>query len=316
MRSLFVPSAAAVLALAAPASGQDADAETPLPPGLPQMDIHLASLSWSADGTPAIGAFENVTGQAGYENQPFFTPDGSAFLYSRETAAGGVDIWRYELATGRHTAVLETPDANEFSPTVPFTDESRILTLRQDEDGVQNVYVYAPQEEDSFAPLLDLDPVGYFGLGAQGQALAMFVLGEPHSLQVFDFAAEDLWTAHQDIGRAILASPNEHDIYFTAARADGGYAVMRLDPALRSAAPLFALPGETQDFALHADPSGAEVGGFFVAFEGAVHYRAVDDEAWRPVADLTAAGLEGATRTAVSPAGDWLAVVAAEPGDD
>lgn len=304
------------LALSATAIAQDAAPEEPPPPGLPRMDIHLAEVTWSEDGTPSIGAFTNATDSPGYDNQPFFTPDGSAFLYSRENEAGGTDLWRYELATGETAPLLLDEEANAFSPTVPFTNEAHVLFLRQDAEGTQNVYVYAPEEDAAPAPLLDIHPVGYFALGAGGSSIALFVLGEPHELQVVEFDTGERWTAHADIGRAILSSPNQRDIHFTATRADGGYALMRLDPRLRSATPLFAMPGDAQDLAIHADASGTAIAGYVAAHDGALLYRGVADEAWRPVADLAAAGLEGATRVALSPSGDRIAVVAAEPDRD
>src|SRR5688572_31223229 len=73
------------------------------PAGPPATDVFLADLS-NAGGKWAVGKPSNISNSTGYDNQPSFTPDGSALLFtsargSVESACGKpqTDIYRYEI---------------------------------------------------------------------------------------------------------------------------------------------------------------------------------------------------------------------------
>lgn len=51
----------------------------------PSTDVFLAELSIK-DGTIAVGKPENISNSPGYDNQPFFTPDGRAILFTSDRA--------------------------------------------------------------------------------------------------------------------------------------------------------------------------------------------------------------------------------------
>ena len=75
-------------------------------------EVFLASLS-TRDGKVEIGKPVNISNNAGYDNQPSFTPDGAAVLFTSvrgdrkpdpaNSAATGSDIYRYDIATGRRS---------------------------------------------------------------------------------------------------------------------------------------------------------------------------------------------------------------------
>ena len=82
-------SAAVLLALlAAPLAAQ-------APPG---TDIFLIPLSGTG-GTLKTGVPRNITARAGYDNQPFFSPDGRSLYYTSQRE-GQTDIYRYDLGAG------------------------------------------------------------------------------------------------------------------------------------------------------------------------------------------------------------------------
>jgi len=76
----------------------------------PNTDIFLAPLSRRGDSL-AVGAAENITHRAGYDNQPAFLPDGSALLYTVIGADAQADVWRYDIKTRRSTRVTVTPES-------------------------------------------------------------------------------------------------------------------------------------------------------------------------------------------------------------
>src|SRR6185295_10668318 len=92
-----------------------AQAPAPAPP--PDTDIFLAPLT--RDGPAlSVGSPVNITSSPGYDNQPFFTPDGRQVLFtSIRGGATQTDIYAYDL-TGKNTVRLTATAEGEYSPTV------------------------------------------------------------------------------------------------------------------------------------------------------------------------------------------------------
>src|SRR3954453_14143817 len=81
----------------------------------PDTEIYLAPLSRAA--TVSVGAPVNITNSPGYDNQPAFTPDGAAILFTSIRGGTQTDIYRYDITSARTTRVTSTPEG-EYSPTV------------------------------------------------------------------------------------------------------------------------------------------------------------------------------------------------------
>ena len=75
--------------------------------GRPSTDIWLVTLQ--GPGVPKVGRAENLTQRLGYDNQPSFTPDGRAILYTRIEGDGPSDIFRLDLATRESVNLTRTP---------------------------------------------------------------------------------------------------------------------------------------------------------------------------------------------------------------
>ncbi len=301
---------ASLYAATAFAQSADEDVEEAPPPGLPGMDIYLAPLTWDEAGAPSLGEFANATDRAGYDNQPFFDRDAAAFFYSAETDDGTTDIFRYDIETGERQAVIVTPGVGEYSPQRPPNAEEHVTVVRQDEEGVQNVYISAPLEA-AYTPVLDLDPVGYYAWDESGGAIVMFVLGEPMTLQSFDFDTLETSTVFENPGRSIHALPGG-GVMFSAPREDASAAVYSLTVDDGESEYLFDLPGEAQDFALVRNDDGDGLTGAFAADAGALYFLPAGEAEWREVAELSAHGIESATRIAVSADASWIAIVGAD----
>ena len=57
-----------------------------------------------ANGAIEIGPAVNITNNPGYDNQPFFTPDGRSVLFTSVRGPAGTtqtDIYRYDIASKR-----------------------------------------------------------------------------------------------------------------------------------------------------------------------------------------------------------------------
>ena len=106
-----------------------------IPPGPLATDIWLADLHWETSGPPAVGEPTNITQRPGYDNQPFFVPDGSGFWYTAvDQHDGQADIWRYDLGSG--TVARVTASNRGLNSGSPFAcrpgPSSRCLTSNRD----------------------------------------------------------------------------------------------------------------------------------------------------------------------------------------
>jgi len=92
------------------------DADEPKKLELPECDIFLFDFSES-DGTVTISNARNVTKRAGYDNQPWFTPEGKSFLFTANHAADRTDVFEYFIESGETKRVTDSP-SQEYSPQI------------------------------------------------------------------------------------------------------------------------------------------------------------------------------------------------------
>jgi Tol biopolymer transport system component len=285
----------------------------------PSTDIYLAALS-VANGELRVETPRRLTTHAGYDNQPTFTPDGSALLYTsvrevqadtyRYTQDGSVrevqaDTYRYTFADSTHRAVTNTP-TSEYSPT---PHEEGFSVVRVEEDGTQRLWQFDAEGTEPSLLLPNIQPVGYHAWVAPSR-VALYVLGDPATLQLAELDAETADTLARDIGRSMHRMPGRSaTISFTQYTSDSTSSIQLLDTAAMTTEPIV----ETRaggDF--HAWTPDGRV----LMAEGSVLYQYDPDgaEDWQRVADLSP--LRDITRLAVSPDGRQLALVAAEPASE
>ena len=97
----------------------------------PATDIYVADLR-VVDGRVQVGPLVNVTARPGYDNQPFFLPDGRAFLYTSIREDSQADIYRYDLERATSVRLTATRES-EYSPT-PLPDGRGFSTVRVEAD--------------------------------------------------------------------------------------------------------------------------------------------------------------------------------------
>jgi hypothetical protein len=282
----LAPTIVALLALRPPATAQ-----------APGTDIYLAPTS-RVSGTLTIGPAANVTHRPGYDNQPSFLPDGAAFLYTSIREDGQADIWRYDIASGTILQVTATPES-EYSPT-PLPSGAGFSVVRVERDSTQRLWAF---NGDGSAPrvlLADVQPVGYHAWSDRGD-VALFVLGSPPTLQLVPAGATGGIVVARDIGRGLQRVPGERFVLF-AQRDSVGYVISRLDLDDHTVTAVIRAP--LNDFFAYAD-------GALLAADSTrlLSLRPGVDATWLPVADLAARGIHHVTRIAVSPRGDYVALV-------
>lgn len=269
-------------------------------------DIYVLALTLRG-GQVELGRPRNVTARVGYDNQPTFTPDGAQLLYT-SARDGQADSYAYDLASGR-TVRLTTTAVSEYSPTVT-PDGAAISVVVVEPDSTQRLWRFPRGGGAAALVLRDVRPVGYHAW-ADSSTLVLFVLGSggtPATLQVADVRtgrAEVVASApHRSLQRMA-----DGRVSVVLRDADSTRWLAAVDARTRRIERLVRAPdgGGEYDHAWLPDGSALMAGG------GPVYRWAPGTSTWTRVATFPAS-LRTPTRLAVSPRGDWLAVVAEEPG--
>jgi hypothetical protein len=264
-------------------------------------DIWVVSVS--ATGTSAtFDTPRNLTRRPGYDNQPTFTPDGAAVLFTRIEGDGPSDIWRAPLSGAVATRFTRTDVESEYSATV-MPDGRGISVIRVEADSTQRLWAFGWDGMPSRVILPALKPVGYHVWVGEA-AIGAFVLGEPNALVLIDPRTERVDTLARGIGRAFARVPGREA--FTFIHFHGDTAVVgEVDTRTRAVRRVAVAPpgGEYHVWT----PSGQ-----LLLSAGSRIYRWTGTQ-WDVAADFAAFGVSGITRMALSPDGTQLAFVATEP---
>jgi len=293
------------LALLALASTVNSQTPTPSPTpsaAPPSSDIYLISVK-THNGEMKFGAPLKINSATGYNNQPFFLPDGRSILYTsiRDKQA---DIYRYDIHGGATTQVTNTPES-EYSPTL-MPDGKSISVVRVEADGTQRLWKFPLAGGVPSLILEKTRPVGYH-FWIDNHTLALFILGtngKPNTLQIVDVATEKAEVIVDNPGRILRRVPHQNKFSFVHKIADKEWSIKAFDLKARTSASLIAtLPG-VEDYAWL--PSGtllmAKDSKLFAVVP-------LTGKTWTEVADFSA-GLKGITRIAVNANGDRIALVA------
>ncbi|MEP6690634.1 MAG: hypothetical protein ABJD07_05720 [Gemmatimonadaceae bacterium] len=268
----------------------------------PSTDIFLATLAVRGT-TVTVGTPVNITHRDGYDNQPSFTPDGRAILYTVR-ADSQTDIWRYELASKAATQLTHTAES-EYSATVT-PDGRGFSVIRVERDSTQRLWRFAMTGEHPALVLANVKPVGYHAW-ADDSTLVVFVLGRPSTLQRVSVRGGEPVVLARDIGRALQRIPGQHAISFVQSDSAKGAWIERLDVATGTVTPIAPLPEGSE---YHAwTRSGA-----LLATQRAtiVRWNAAT-KTWSIVATFADPALGKVSRIAIGPHDDMIAIVA-EPG--
>jgi WD40-like Beta Propeller Repeat len=284
----------------------------------PDTEIYLAPMK-TVNGAIEIGPAVDITNNPGYDNQPFFTPDGRGLLFTSVRGPGvtQTDIYRYDIAAKRISQVTATPES-EYSPTISPAGNLSVIRVELDADKTQRLWQFTADGRDPRPVLETIKPVGYHAWADAG-SLALFVLGQPATLQLADTRSGTAVTLATDIGRSLQRIPvaggaaaGTVAISFVQRERTGdgvSLVIKELNPSTRAISVLTpAVPGSTEaDCAWTPD-------GTLLMVKGATLYGwRRGQSGWKEVVSLERLGLSGVTRLAVSPQGDYLALVGRPP---
>lgn len=235
----------------------------------------------------------NISNNPGYDNQPSFLPDGSAVLFSSQRDGKQMDIYRYTIATKTLTQLTHTPEG-EYSPLV--TPDGRTFSvIRTEADGTQRLWRFDLDGTNPRLVLENIKPVGYH-VWIDATHLALFVLGQPATLQIADTTTGTAQIVDSRIGRALQRNPKNGRVTYVV-KPEGGdhWMVKEIDPKTREIATLTETPDNNQSEDLAWDPSGMLLMGSGTTLMGWK-----PGQAWTRVRDFSNAGISRITRMAIA----------------
>lgn len=267
----------------------------------PASEIFVASLDARGDALK-VGSPSSITTWRGYNNQPSFLSDGRSLLYTSIRADGQADIYRHDLRTGQSVRLTETNES-EYSPTL--TPDGRFFSvIRVERDGTQRLWKFPLGGRGQPSLVLErIKPVGYHAW-IDARRLALFVLGEPNTLQLADTRTQQAQTLAQNIGRSIHRIPRQTRVSFVHKVSDSEWLIKTFDPRTRETKTLVRTLPASEDYAW--TPRGL----LLMAKDSKLfQLDPARGGEWREVADFAASGIQRITRIAVSPRGDRVAFV-------
>jgi len=267
----------------------------------PATDIYLVELT-EREGAVKIGKPVNITAREGYDNQPSFMRDGRFVLYTSIREDTQADTYRYNIADGSTKRVIQTTES-EYSPTIT-PDGKYFSVIRVEKDSTQRLWKFPVDGGEPSLVLENIKPVGYH-VWMDEQTLALFVLGNPNTLQIVEVGTEKAETVATNIGRSLHRRPGQEKINFVRKLSDGNWMIEEMDIRTRKITSLIKTLPASEDFVW--TPSGT----LLMAKDAKLYsWNPEKDKDWQEVSDLSGYGIKSITRLAVNPQGDRLAMVA------
>jgi len=252
----------------------------------------------------SFGAPKKITEFVGYNNQPFFMPDGKSILYTSNRNKQ-TDIYRYDIQTGTTTQVTNTPES-EYSPTL-MPDRKNISVVRVEADGkTQRLWRFPLAGGAPSLIVEDIKGVGYH-LWIDDHTLALFIVagsGKPNYLEVYDLRTHKSEFVVENPGRILRRIPNQNKFSFVHKVSSDHWEIKAFDLRTRTSSSLITTVPGAEDYAWLPDGRlllGKDSKMFVVV--------PLSEKKWSQADDFAVQGLSGITRIAVSPKGDRLAMV-------
>ena len=182
-------------------------------------------------------------------------------------------------------------------------DRAHISAIRVEADGTQRLWQFTSDGQQPQLLLNDIKPVGYHAW-TDAQTLALFVLGQPATLQLADRRTGKAETLARNIGRSLQMIPLRGTVSFVerepAADSTATLHIRELDPKTRAITPLVDAPAGSRD----ADLAWAPDGLLLMAKDDALYgWRRTDAASgWKRLADLGPLGLPLAASRYTRPA--------------
>jgi len=267
---------------------------------LPETDIFICDMKVK-DGKYEFSDPENISHRKGYDNQPYFMPDGKSLLYVAVPDTTQADIFSYDFKSKKITALTSTKES-EYSPMLT-PDGNDISVVRVDSDNGQRFYKFPTKDKSAATVIHGTDSIGYYCWLNPG-SLAMFILGNAMTLQVLDVRKNVRTLIASDVGRCMKLSNDQKKLLFVIKQNENEWSIFEMDIAtMEKKMVVKTLPG-SEDYAVLKD------GSLIMGSKGKLYrYDPKTGGEWNEIADFSS-GLGDFYRISVNAQGNRIAMVA------
>ena len=270
-------------------------------------DLYLGKLQ--TENKVEISDLVRITDTDAYTNQPYFFTNENLFYTQMISSEEQMDVFSFSIATGEHKNLSQSPQS-EYSPT-PMPNKDLFSVIRVNESGLQELWALNMQGKALTHLASKIEPVGYH-VWLNEQSLLLFVLGEPHTLQLA--AANDPKQAAKLIDSNIGASlvRYKHSNWYLYSRtSEEGHWLKAYNQETGKTRRVAQLPANTDYYAL--SPSGYA----FTSDGSNIYARKIIEqnnklqpfEKWEAISINEKACQEGVSRIAISPDESMIAMV-------
>lgn len=285
------------------------------PPG---TDIYLLPL---AGGLASLKSAKPmpVSTTPGYDNQPMFSADGSRILFAANHDGKQTDIYAFDRDGSRVSQVTRTAE-NENSPTfLPAgigdpggfsVVQSEMRPPNAPPGPIQRLWRFNARGANPQLILADINPVGYHAW-VDADRVGLFVLGQPNSLQLASVKTGKGDVVANGIGRSLHRIPGTRLISFVHREPSGEFWVKQIDVDTKKIDALIKVVEGNTERDMTWMPDGKTI---LMSGGTKVYSWGRGASGWTEVFDASAHGVGAVSRLAVSPKGDAVAIVVAEPG--
>ncbi len=266
---------------------------------VPTTDIYLLDMN-TKHGNFAFTNAQKISDWKGYNNQPYFTPDGK-FIYYVSYRNKQADIYKYDIGSKMTVQFTDTPE-DEYSPKLT-PDGNYISVVRVMKDSSQQLWGFPLEGRASKHLLKGHDSIGYY-CWMKNKIITANV-PEPMKLEITDTTpGSPNLTMIKNVGRSLQIIQNKFVLFIQkpANKKDSINSICLLFK--NQVIPLVATLPNCEDFALGAKNT------LFMGKNGKLYkYRIGKDKEWIEVADFTNTEFKNFYRIVINKKGNKIAFV-------
>jgi len=238
-----------------------------------------------------------------YNSQPNFVDSKNLMVTSQLKGTSQTDIYGLNIYTRQMHQITDTPEA-EYSPQL-HPDNKSFNCVRVESDGkTQRLWNFPLDHSSQGQPLFpDTKNVGYYHWLNKSQ-VAMFLVGEPHSLIIGDTKDNTQEPITSNIGRGMGTAPNG-DLLYIQKLSERTWYIKQLDIKTKKSFIVTETLDGAEDFAVMSD------GAILMAKDSQLFlYDVKNSKQWKMIADFAIYGLTKINRLAFN--GDRILVLVNE----
>lgn len=261
---------------------------------LPKTDVFVAEFK-NLGSKPQLQSVKYISGfnPGGYNNQAKFVSNDDLYLSVAIDTSRNTDIYHLDLKNQQYYIVTKTPQISEFSPILnPGKD--RLTTVRIEPDGIEQSLWSYPSDRSNIGKRLFplLKNVGYF-TWINADKVAMFLVGNPHSLVVGDVNTGNTESIIDNVGRCLKTDANGNLLFVHKIREDL-WMLKSFQYADKTISAVCQMPSNSEDFDVLAN-------GMIITSTGSMikAFNPSKDKTWWLIADFAAAGILNIQRPSV-----------------